>query len=300
MRIRKTVGVNISSLKPFEIIDDWTQSGNSHRRLDFSWVGKTTFQAVNDCIVNFDSTAEIRGTSAGQEVESEREIAVPRARLAGQLSSLASTPSIELRTNQPLTESVKSVPVGSCTRSCVCTCMYSVNEFRGQCDSTGIGIARQFCSLVSVVERSHAPTCTMATCNRGPQIRGRGRANGGAVSCMTRHMSRDPAIADRRLVNRPMHQFWSNREFWSRSDFDDGHARTHNTRSWGEFVRPRGSTKPHPLQTALYTVRSGNHRLSQFHPGTFGNQTGSTELDHYGNWPFWLKDNSSRCSRRKQ
>ena len=53
VRIWRTTGVDISTLRNFEIIHDWTQSRNAHRVLPFTWVGKTEFHLAQDALVNF-------------------------------------------------------------------------------------------------------------------------------------------------------------------------------------------------------------------------------------------------------
>ena len=48
VRIRETNGINTLSMQAFRIVDDWTQSSNAHKVLDFPWIGRTTFRVVQD------------------------------------------------------------------------------------------------------------------------------------------------------------------------------------------------------------------------------------------------------------
>ena len=48
IRLRKTSGIDLSSMRKFEIVDDWTQSSNAHRLLPFDWVGKSEFRLVRE------------------------------------------------------------------------------------------------------------------------------------------------------------------------------------------------------------------------------------------------------------
>ena len=48
VRIRETNGINTLSMKAFRVVDDWTQSSNAHKVLDFPWIGRTTFRVVQD------------------------------------------------------------------------------------------------------------------------------------------------------------------------------------------------------------------------------------------------------------
>ena len=59
-RIRQTRGVRLDTLESFEIADDWTQSGNAHRKMPFSWVGTTTFQESPDFIMETKSGPNLR------------------------------------------------------------------------------------------------------------------------------------------------------------------------------------------------------------------------------------------------
>ena len=51
MRIRTTTGVNLLTMKLFTVVDDWTQSNNFHKLMEFPWVGSTTFKEVEDSVV---------------------------------------------------------------------------------------------------------------------------------------------------------------------------------------------------------------------------------------------------------
>ena len=51
MRLRRTKGIGLLTMKRFCITDDWTQTSNAHRLLDEPWIGTTTFQEVADYMV---------------------------------------------------------------------------------------------------------------------------------------------------------------------------------------------------------------------------------------------------------
>ena len=69
-RIRKTQGVRLDTFEPFEIADDWTQSGNAHRKMSFPWVGKTTFQETSDFLME---VGNVRGKRHGDGVQGAQE-----------------------------------------------------------------------------------------------------------------------------------------------------------------------------------------------------------------------------------
>ena len=54
MRVRTTKGINLVTMQPFTLVDDWTQPANSHRVLGFPWIGNTAFQEVSDSMMVFD------------------------------------------------------------------------------------------------------------------------------------------------------------------------------------------------------------------------------------------------------
>ena len=60
IKIRKTSGVDINSMRQFKVIDDWTQSSNAHRILPFTWIGRTTFHEVTECL---EDMADLQGIS---------------------------------------------------------------------------------------------------------------------------------------------------------------------------------------------------------------------------------------------
>ena len=51
LKIRETRAVNAITMRTFRVVDDWTQSSNSHKVLDFPWIGKTTFRLVEDTLM---------------------------------------------------------------------------------------------------------------------------------------------------------------------------------------------------------------------------------------------------------
>jgi hypothetical protein len=59
MRIRTTKGINLVDIKQFIIVDDWTQAANSHRVIEFPWVGNTMFQEVNDSVTLIDTSMSL-------------------------------------------------------------------------------------------------------------------------------------------------------------------------------------------------------------------------------------------------
>ena len=68
MRLRRTNGIGLLTMKRLCTTDDWTQTSNAHRLLDKPWIGTTTFQEVADCMVESeDSTMTADGDdSTGQ------------------------------------------------------------------------------------------------------------------------------------------------------------------------------------------------------------------------------------------
>ena len=56
MRLRRTKGIGLSTMKRFCITDDWTQTSNAHRLFDEPWIGTTTFQEVADYMVELEDS----------------------------------------------------------------------------------------------------------------------------------------------------------------------------------------------------------------------------------------------------
>ena len=51
MKIRTTKGVTLLTMKLFTVVDDWTQGSNSHKLMEFPWVGGTTVKEVEEFLV---------------------------------------------------------------------------------------------------------------------------------------------------------------------------------------------------------------------------------------------------------
>ena len=107
MRIRNMAGIDLSSLKCFEIVDDGTQSDNTHKLLPFSWIGKTSFQVASDSVVDFD-------------VDAERETA--EARCNPEVRVVATISSLGVATRNEASSCARRILPGSPVRSFVCAC----------------------------------------------------------------------------------------------------------------------------------------------------------------------------------
>ena len=51
MRLRRTQGIGLLTMKRFRITDGWTQTSNAHSLFDEPWIGTTAFQDVADYMV---------------------------------------------------------------------------------------------------------------------------------------------------------------------------------------------------------------------------------------------------------
>ena len=76
-RIRQTRGVRLDTLESFEIADDWTQSGNAHRRMSFPWVGTKTFQESPDFIMETKSASSMRHGDGAQGAREDELFSTP-------------------------------------------------------------------------------------------------------------------------------------------------------------------------------------------------------------------------------
>ena len=65
VRIRRATGVDIGSLRKFEMIDDWAQPSNAHWVLPFTSEGTSEFHVVRDAMVNFNVDGRGRYSSRG-------------------------------------------------------------------------------------------------------------------------------------------------------------------------------------------------------------------------------------------
>ena len=70
MRVRTTKGINLVTMPPFTLVDDWTQQSNSHRVLGFPWIGNTAFQEVSDSMIVFDPPVD--GASPDESSDMDR------------------------------------------------------------------------------------------------------------------------------------------------------------------------------------------------------------------------------------
>ena len=69
MRLRRTKGIGLLSMKRFCITDDWTQTLNAHRLLDEPWIGTTTFQDIADYMMESDDSTTTTGQAGAQRSE---------------------------------------------------------------------------------------------------------------------------------------------------------------------------------------------------------------------------------------
>ena len=73
MKIRTTKRVNLLTMKLFTVVDDWTQGSNSHKLMEFPWVGSTTFKEVEDFVVFEDEEDSSKESNSVKEEVSKRD-----------------------------------------------------------------------------------------------------------------------------------------------------------------------------------------------------------------------------------